>query len=165
MSLPVIDTTLSLLDFFRERTLGTLAAIEKLPDPAKALGWRPGPGRAHSAWQLMHIGITEELFATERFLGTAPAYSDLVSRFKGGSTPDDNIPSLSAIRDVLAQSREHLRHTLRQLGEADLGTIPPALKERGITIAKALQILPWHEAHHQGQAHITLNLLKASGAV
>ena len=30
MSLPVIDVTLSLLDFFRERTLATLAAIEKL---------------------------------------------------------------------------------------------------------------------------------------
>ncbi len=165
MSLPAIDVTLPLLDFIRERTLGTLAAIEKMPDPAKALGWRPGPGRAHIAWQIMHVGITEELFATERFLGTPPAYADLVPRFKGGSTPDDNIPSISAIRDVLAQSREHLRHTILQLNEADLAKIPPALKERGITIAKALQILPWHEAHHQGQAHITLNLLKASGAV
>ncbi|HEY3968628.1 MAG TPA: DinB family protein [Planctomycetaceae bacterium] len=165
MSLPVIDVTLPLLDSIRERTLATLAAIEKLPDPAKALGWRPGPGRAHIAWQITHVGITEELFATERFLGTPPAYGDLVPRFKGGSTPDDNIPSISAIRDVLAQSREHLRHTLLQLNEADLPKIPPALKERGITIAKALQILPWHEAHHQGQAHITLNLFKASGSV
>lgn len=164
MSLPVIDVTLPLLDSIRERTLATLAAIEKLPDPAQALGWRPGPGRAHIAWQMMHIGITEELFATERFFGTTPAYADLVPRFKGGSTPDDNIPSLSAIRDVLAQSREHLRQTVMQFQEADLAKIPPALKERGITIAKALQILPWHEAHHQGQAHITLNLYKALGA-
>lgn len=162
MSLPIIEMTLQLLDFSRERTLGTLATIEKLPDPAKALGWRPGPGRAHIAWQLTHVGITEELFASERLLGTAPAYADLVPRFKGGSTPDDNIPALSTIRDVLAQSREHLRKTLLQLNEGDLSTIPPALKERGITIARVLQILPWHEAHHQGQAHITLNLLKAS---
>lgn len=165
MSLPVLDVTLPLLDFCRERTLATLAAIEKLPDPAKALGWRPGPGRAHIGWQIMHVGITEELFATERFLGTPAAYAELVPRFKGGSTPDDNIPTLSAIRDVLAQSREHLRNTLLQFNETDLGKIPPALKERGITIGKALQILPWHEAHHQGQAHITLNLFKASGAV
>ncbi|MBI3866848.1 MAG: DinB family protein [Planctomycetia bacterium] len=162
MSLPVVETTLQLLDFFRERTLATLATIEKLPDPTKALGWRPGPGRAHIAWQLMHVGITEELFATERFLGTVPAWTDLVPRFKGGSTPDDTIPSAAQIRDVLAQSREHLRKTLSQFKESDLGTVPTALKERGITIAKALQILPWHEAHHQGQAHITLNLLKAS---
>src|SRR5947207_14214035 len=101
MSLPIIDMTLQLLDFVRERTLATLAAIEKLPDPARALGWRPGPGRAHIAWQVTHVGITEELFATERFLGTSPAFADLVPRFKGGSTPDDNIPSLVAIRSVL----------------------------------------------------------------
>jgi hypothetical protein len=168
MSLPIVDMTLQLLDFNRERTLATLATIEKLPDPAKALGWRPGPGRAHIAWQLTHNGITEELFATERLRGTAPAYAELVPRFKGGSTPDDNIPALSTIRDVLAQSREHLRKTLSQIVEADLpttpSTLPPGLKERGFTIAKVLQILSWHEVHHQGQAHITLNLLKASAA-
>jgi len=164
MTMPVIDLTLRLIDHNRERTLGTLATIEKLPDPAKALGWRPGPGRAHIAWQVMHIGITEELFATERFLGTPPAFADLVPRFRGGSTPDDNIPPLASIRDVLAQSREHLRKTISQLTESDLTKIPPALKERGINIGKALQIIIWHEAHHQGQAHITLNLFKAAGA-
>jgi uncharacterized damage-inducible protein DinB len=164
MSTPLIELTLQLMDSNRERTLATLAAIEKLPDPAKALGWRPGPGRAHIAWQITHVGITEELFATERFLGTPPAFADMVPRFKGGSTPDDNTPKLSTIRDVLAQSREHLRKTISQLTEADLAKIPPALKERGITIGKALQIILWHEPHHQGQAHITLNLYKVSGA-
>jgi uncharacterized damage-inducible protein DinB len=160
MTLPLIDMTLQQMDLNRERTLGTLSAIEKLPDPSKALGWRPGQGRAHVAWQLTHIGITEELFATERFLGTSPAFADLVPRFKGGSTPDDDIPSLATIRGVLAQSREHLRKTLSQFTEADLPKIPPALKERGLSIGKALQIIIWHEAHHQGQAHITLNLFK-----
>ena len=164
MSVPQIEVTLPLLDLFRERTLATLAAIEKLPNPARALGWRPGPGRAHIGWQIMHIGITEELFATERFLGTAPAYADLVPRFKGGSTPDDNVPTLSQIRDVLVQSREHLRHTVLKFTEADLGVIPEALKARGLTISKSLQIIAWHEAHHQGQAHITLNLFNAAGA-
>src|SRR5205807_2714072 len=127
-----------------------------------ALGWRPGPGRAHIAWQLMHIAITEELFATERFLGTPPAFPDLLPRFKGGSTPDDNIPPLATIRDVLTQSRAHLRATVSGFTEADLPRIPPAFKERGLTIGKILQIPPWHEAHHQGQAHMTLNLFKAS---
>jgi DinB superfamily len=163
MPLPVVDVTLQLLDFFRERTLGTLAVIEKLPDPMKALGWRPGPGRAHIGWQITHVGITEELFATERLKGTSPAWADLVPRFKGGSTPDDKIPTLSTIRDILAHSREHLRKTLSELSESDLGVVPPALKERGINVARVLQILPWHEAHHQGQAHITLNLCKAQG--
>ncbi|MSR58244.1 MAG: DinB family protein [Planctomycetaceae bacterium] len=164
MSAAVISLTTQLLDFSRERTLGTLTAIEKMPDPNMVLGWRPGPGRAHIAWQLMHVGITEELFATDRFRGTAPAFADLVPRFKGGSTPDDNIPGPAEIRDVLAQTREHLLGTLASLTEADLATIPAALAARSITIGKALQIVVWHEAHHQGQAHITLNLYKASQA-
>ena len=165
MSIPFITTTLQLMDFNRERTLATLDAIEKLPNAAEALGWRPGPGRAHIAWQLMHIGITEELFATERFVGTTPAFGNLVPRFRGGSTPDDEIPSARQIRDVLTQAREHLRTTISNFTEADLPTIPPALKERGISIARALHIIPWHEGHHQGQAHITLNLYKVRGQV
>ena len=36
------------------------------------------------------------------------------------------------------------------------------LEERGWNIGKALQIIAWHEPHHQGQAHITLNLYKAA---
>lgn len=165
MTLPYAETMLQLYDFNRERTLATLAAIEKLPDPAKALGWRPGPGRAHIGWQIMHVGITEELFASDRFLGTPPAYADLVPRFRGGSTPDDNIPTLSSIREVLAQSREHLRKTISQFTAADLERIPPALKERGLSIGKALYVIAWHEPHHQGQAHITLNLFKASSGL
>ncbi|MFN0055017.1 MAG: DinB family protein [Planctomycetales bacterium] len=162
MSAPLLTVVPQLLDFCRDRTLATLTAIEQLPDPTAVLGWRPGPGRAHIAWQLMHVGITEELFATDRFRGTAPAFADLVPRFRGGSTPDDEIPSPARIREVLAQSREHLLATIGSLSEADLATIPPALAARGITIGKALQIIVWHEGHHQGQAHITLNLYKAA---
>ncbi|HTI49554.1 MAG TPA: DinB family protein [Planctomycetaceae bacterium] len=164
MSATLLQLLPHLLEFSRERTLGTLTAIEQLPDPARVLGWRPGPGRAHLAWQLMHIGITEELFATDRFRGTPPAYPDLVPRFRGGSTPDDSIPAAAEIRDVLTKSRTHLLATLSTLTEAELPTIPPALQARGITIAQALRIIPWHEAHHQGQAHITLNLYKAKQA-
>lgn len=162
MSLPIVEITLAQWALNRERTLATLDAIAKLPEPQKILGWRPGPGRAHIAWQLMHVGITEELFATERFLGTAPGFAELVPRFRGGSTPDDNIPAAETIRDVLAKSREHLLATVKPFTEADLARIPAALKDRGFTIAKWLQIITWHEAHHQGQAHITLNLWKAA---
>ena len=158
------EAALQALEFCREKTLATLDAIEKLPatDPMQVLGWRPGPGRAHIAWQLMHLGVTEELFATERLLGTPPGFADFVPRFRGGSTPDDAIPAPQTIRHVLNESREHLRKTLLSLTEADLDRIPPALKERGISVARALKILPWHEAHHQGQAHITLNLYRAT---
>jgi uncharacterized damage-inducible protein DinB len=157
-----VEHVATLWDLFRERTLATLAAIEKMPDPQKVLGWRPAPGRAHIAWQLMHIGVTEELFATERFLGTAHAYAELLPRFRGGSTPDDNIPTIAEIRDVLSNARDHLKKTAASFSDADLETIPAALKERGLSIRKGLQILTWHEGHHQGQAHITLNLYKAA---
>jgi len=149
-------------DFNRQRTLATLDAVAKLPDPKAALGWRPGPGRAHVAWQLTHVGVTEELFATERLLGSAPEFAELVPRFKGGSTPDDDIPDLAQIRSVLEASRRHLLSTVATFSESDLGTIPEMFRERGWTLETILRVIAWHEPHHQGQAHITLNLFKAA---
>jgi uncharacterized damage-inducible protein DinB len=149
-------------DFYRGRTLGLLATIEALPNPAAALAWRPGPGRAHIAWQLMHIGITEELFASERLAPhKAGQWTELWPRFRGGSTPDDEIPSIGTIRDVLAGSRQRLLATLSEYTDDRLGEIPPALAQRKLTMQDVLYLLGWHESHHQGQAHITLNLFKA----
>lgn len=149
--------------FNRTRTLATLDRVEQEKDPLRVLGYRPGTGRAHVAWQLMHIAITEELFATERLWPEKKAtFTELIPRFKGGSTPDDNIPPAALIRQVLNESRSHLLETLSRFGDKDLGTIPEALKERKLTILDVLHILAWHEGHHQGQAHITLNLYKAA---
>ena len=78
------------------------------------------------------------------------------------SNPD--IPHAGHVREVLDQSRSHLVAAASQLTEADLQTIPEGFKERGWTLGTMLQIVAWHECHHQGQAHITLNLLKASQA-
>ncbi len=145
--------------FYRDRTLGLLDKIEQQAEPQAALAWRPGPGRAHIGWQLMHIGITEEIFATERLMPEKPAaFSDLWPRFRGGSTPDDNVPDVSAIRNVLSESRSHLLDTLSHYGDDRLAEIPPALAARKLTVLDVLYIIGWHEAHHQGQAHITLNL-------
>ena len=160
----VIDAMIGVWKFNRARTLATLDEIAGHQESSAVLGWRPGDGRAHIAWQLMHIGITEELFATERMRGESPNWPDLVPRFKGGSTPDDNISDVGQVREVLAQSRSHLLEAASQLSEADLQTIPEALKERGWTLETLFQIVAWHESHHQGQAHITLNLWKASQA-
>jgi uncharacterized damage-inducible protein DinB len=157
-----LHTLIAQYQFNRPRTLSLLDKIDAERESQKILGWRPGPGRAHIAWQLMHIGITEELFATERLVpGTKPAFADLVPRFKGGSTPDDEIPQAALIRRVLTESREHLLQTLSRFGDKDLGTIPEAFKERKMAIVDVLNIIAWHEPHHQGQAHITLNLFRA----
>jgi hypothetical protein len=153
---------LNLLEYTRIRLLGTLDEVLKLPDPAAVLAWQPGPGRAHIGWQITHVGITEELTATERLLGTAPAYPDLVPRFKFGSKPDQNVPDAATIREVLSSTRAHLVETLSKIKDDQLDTIPAWYTERGWSLRRILQILVWHESHHQGQAHITLNLWKAS---
>ncbi|WP_254508542.1 DinB family protein [Anatilimnocola floriformis] len=155
-----LHSIIAALQFNRPRTLALLDKIEQDPNPQAALGYRPGPGRAHIAWQLMHIGITEELFATERLTDKKPAYAELVPRFKGGSTPDDDIPTAATIRQVLTESRQHLLATLSTFGDAQLGWMPPALAERKLSFLDVLHILAWHEGHHQGQAHITFNLYK-----
>jgi len=157
-----IRVMLDVMELNRMRTLATLDEIAKLPNPAATLGWRPGVGRAHIGWQLTHIGITEELTSTERMRGSAPAFPELVPRFKFGSTPDDNIPSVDLIRQVLSESRKHVESCFSTVQESDLETIPDWYRERGWNIRRILQILCWHEAHHQGQAHITLNLWKAA---
>jgi hypothetical protein len=111
----------------------------------------------------MHIGITEELFATERLVaGAKPAYADLVPRFRGGSTPDDDIPAASLIRQVLSESREHLLATISRFSDGDLGQEFQIAKDRRLSLSDALHILAWHEPHHQGQGHITFNLYKAA---
>ncbi|MEX2176581.1 MAG: DinB family protein [Pirellulaceae bacterium] len=160
-----LPSSIAAYQFNRIRTLATLDRALQMQEPAKVLGYRPGPGRAHVAWQLMHIAITEELFACDRLTADRqPTWPELVPRFRGGSTPDDDIPPAEQVRHVLTESRAHLLETLSRFGDKDLGTIPEALRERKLTLLDVLHILSWHEAHHQGQAHITLNLLKANGA-
>jgi uncharacterized damage-inducible protein DinB len=149
--------------FNRARTLALLDSIEKEPSAQAILAWRPSAGRAHIGWQLMHIGITEELFATERLAPSkTPKWSELWPRFRGGSTVDDDVPTAAMIRDVLTESRVRLLDTLATYNDDRLGEIPPPLAERKLTMLDVLHILSWHESHHQGQAHATLNAYKAS---
>jgi len=151
------------LEFARVRTLGLLDSIEKESDPQAVLSWRPGSGRAHIGWQVIHLAITEEIFATERLAPQKQAHwEEIWPRFRGGSTPDDDVPSIAAIRGVLSGAREHLLDTLRTIGDDRFDEIPAALRERKLTVRDVFFVLAWHEAHHQGQAHLTYNLYKAS---
>lgn len=149
--------------FARGRTLGLLDRIEQQADPQAVLAWRPASGRAHIGWQLMHIAITEEIFATERLMPQKPPqWTDLWRRFRGGSTPDDDVPTAAQLREVLAGSRARLLETMSHFSDEQLSWIPPALAERKLTLLDVLHLLAWHEAHHQGQSHITFNLYKAA---
>ena len=159
-------TCLELFAFNRSRTIGLLDTIAAIETPGDALGWRPGHGRAHIAWQLSHIGITEELFGADRLAQKPEAArnADQWDRYRGGSTPDDVIPTVVEIRKILDDGRETMLETLEMFSEDQLDTfiwMHPRLKKE-MTLRTTLQIIAWHEAHHHGQAHITWNLYRAT---
>ena len=150
-------------DFARSRTLALLDTVEKEPDPAAALRWRPGSGRANVGWQLMHIAVSEEIFATERLAPHKQGqWQELWPRYRGGSTPEDDVPSPAEIREKLAESHRQMLETLSEYSDQRLDEIPEAFRERGWNVRTVLHLIAWHEAHHQGQAHLTLNLYRAA---
>jgi uncharacterized damage-inducible protein DinB len=150
----------ALLEFARKKTLDTLEAIAKRPDAKAVLGWRPGPGRAHVAWQLMHIAATDDRHLGIRMKGGDAANPEYVRRFAGGSTPDDNLPTVDEIRRYLAERRTAMLDHFNSLSDADLPKKPN--EAAPWNYETWVQVLMWHESHHQGQAHLTLNLYKAA---
>ena len=158
------QTLLAAMEFSRARLLGSIEAIEKSgQDPAKALAWRPGLGRAHIAWQLMHCAATYHKYLNVGLLGGQVKDEALVSSYGGGSTPaDQNLPSLAAIKDKLASTYADLKAYVAGLNSAELSTkkTGPGGKER--TVAESIILLTWHESHLQGQIHLTWNLYKAA---
>lgn len=128
-------------------------------DVQRVLGWRPGPGRAHIAWQLMHVAASDDRMLNFRLHGRDPADPELVRRFAYQSTPDDEIPSLDEIRRRLHDCRQPLIAYVHTLSDDVLDKLPTP--DGKWTYRQALQQLAWHEAHHHGQAHLTWNLFKA----
>jgi len=158
----VAETLAKSWEFNRGRTVALLESIEKEADPLSVLGWQPGPDRAHIGWQLMHIGVTEEIFVTRLTSDKPGRFAELWPRFRGGSAPDNDVPSPQQIREILTVTRAELLESLKGLRDDQLMEVPESLKERGWRVIDALHIIGWHEGHHQGQAHITYNLNKAS---
>ncbi len=148
------------LDRSRRKTLELLDTVAKTPEPAAVLGWRPGPGRAHMAWPLMHIAATDDRHLNVRMKGGDPREPDFVRRFAGGSIPDDDIPSLNQLRQYLAERREAMLAHLAGLSDSDLADKPNP--EAPWPYREWFQVLAWHEAHHHGQAHLTFNLYRAT---
>jgi predicted CopG family antitoxin len=157
--MPMTRTDLKeLLEFSRRKTLELLDNIAGRPEAAAILAWRPGPGRAHIGWQLMHIAATDDRHVHVRMMGGQPTEPELVQRFAGGSTPDDDVPSVDVIRQYLADRRRDLLELLQGLPESALPTRPN--EQAPWTYHEWFKVLAWHEAHHEGQAHLTLNLYR-----
>jgi hypothetical protein len=149
-----------MLEFNRQKTLGLLDNVSQQANAQAALGWRPAPGRSHLAWQFMHIAATDDRHVHVRMQGAQPQDPELVRRFAGGSTPDDNIPTVDDIRRYLTAQRAELLGHLKKLPDSALATKPN--DQAPWTYQEWLKVLAWHEAHHQGQAHITYNLYRAA---
>jgi hypothetical protein len=153
-----VAALIDVLEFTRQKTLTFIDNLAKQPNAAAILGWRPGPGRAHIGWQLMHIAATDDRHLHVRVKQGQPQQPRLVERFAGGSTPDDTIPTLDEIRTYLSAQREELLAFARTLDDSALATKPN--EQLPWNYRDWLKTLAWHEAHHQGQAHLTLNLFR-----
>lgn len=161
------QTLLAALEFSRARLLGILDTIEKSgQDPVKVLSWRPGPGRAHIGWQAMHCAATHDKYLNFGILQGSPKDAELVTNFGGGSTPSDtNVPDLALIRKKLAAAYEPLKKFASEQTPQSLERLAPGPGGKMRSLGEAITLLAWHEAHHQGQIHLTWNLYKAAHGV
>jgi hypothetical protein len=154
-------TILAVLDFNRSRLIASLDTIAKSgQDAQKVLQWRPAPGRAHIGWQALHCAATHDKYFHVIIKGQpAPVDAALVTCFGGGSTPADRCPPLAETRATLDRTFAPFRDYVSGRSAADLDTIvgPP---DRQRKLGEALILLAFHEAHHQGQIHLTWNLYK-----
>jgi hypothetical protein len=158
------NTLLSVVDYVRDKLLGTLDAIEKSgADPAKVLAWRPGPGRAHIGWQAMHCAASLDRLLNVRLKGGKPADEALIANFASGSTPsDDKVPTLSEIRQALETHLANFKAFINSATPEELARkrdFPDGVQRSTYDV---LTLVCWHEAHHQGQSHLTWNLYKAA---
>lgn len=157
---PLLACTIRFMAGCRQKTDALISRVEKAADPQAALEWRPGPGRAHIGWQLVHIGATEEKFARNRLHAGELAHPDIIAAFGHGSTPDDTAWPLERIKGYLQESRAIVTAAIHELAGVDLDSKPDTMADRGWSYADALNLLVWHEGHHQGQGHITMNLFE-----
>lgn len=159
------QTLVGIMDFTRVRLLGSLDAIEKSgQDTAKVLAWRPGAGRAHIAWQAMHCAATHNKYFNMFILQKpAPTEPELVKAYGGGSVPSDSaIPTLAVVRSTLEAQITPLREHTKGLNSEQLNQIVTLPNGTTRTVGESIILLAWHEAHHQGQIHLTWNLYKAA---
>jgi len=156
-----LTTIFSVFDFTRDRLLSSLDAIAKSgQNVEQVLVWRPGAGRAHIAWQAMHCAATHDRYVNVRIKGGEPTDVALCEAFAGGSSPSDsNVPSMAEIQGKLKLHFDAIKSFLETADLAAVTDFPNNIKR---TVAESAVLLAWHEAHHQGQIHLTWNLYKGA---
>ena len=157
-----LDALHAIWEFSHNRVKAQVEAVRSEPALADFPTWRPGPGRAHAAWQWTHLAVTEELFACERFEQAPERAKNRAfwEGFRGGSVPGEDPPSLDVILRLLDENHDTLRDTLSRLSVDELDTRTATIRDRTMTMREWFHILVWHLAHHHGQVHLSLNLFK-----
>ena len=94
-----------------------------------------------------------------------PGDPQLVERFGGGSTPADNgLPTLPVMRTILQQTFTPFRSYVASLQAGQLESlVGPTDRQR--KLGDAIVLLAWHEAHHQGQLHLTWNMYRQAHGI
>ncbi len=161
------ETLLAGINYARERLLATLETVEKnAPNEKAVLGWRPGPNRAHIAWQAMHCATTHDTYLDTVLRHRPTAKPDLRKRFGYDSTPSDSdVPTMHEIRFTLSDYFEELRKYVLALPDEAMDETRTLRNGQQRTIGQILMMLAWHESHHQGQIHLTWNQYKATHGV
>ena len=94
--------------------------------------------------------------------GGQPRDAALVANFAGGSTPSDQqVPDLRVDPRPLDT---HFRDFRDHVAGMNADEFPRKLAN-GRTVGESIVLLTWHEAHHQGQIHLTWNLYKQAHGV
>ena len=150
-----------LMKFVRSKTMNAFDEIAARPDAVEVLAWRPGPGRAHIGWQFMHVAATDDRHYWTRMQEGTAREPELVARFAGGSTPDDRIPSIEAIRAYLGKTRELMLDKIAEQTADGLERRVSMNDKNPWTFEEWINLLAWHESHHHGQIHAVYNLYKA----
>jgi uncharacterized damage-inducible protein DinB len=114
----------------------------------------------------MHCAATHDRYLNVALLQKTVKDEQLVKDFGGGSTPSDQlVPELATIRQRLEENLQALKSYVATLSGADLDRKLMDRHGKERSIGESLILLAWHEAHHQGQIHLTWNLYKAANGV
>jgi len=153
---PQISTVLSQMELNRSVTFRLLDEIEKTGKANQILGWSVGD-HAPIGWHFMHLAASEDRFAV--MLGAPKLVSeDYSTRFSSGKDAPRDVPSISAMRKYLDESRASLIDALERFDLSKSGEKPSA--DAPFDYGTVIKIISFHEPHHQGQAHATFNLYK-----
>ena len=150
MANALLQTGLDTLAFSRKIFMGLIDTI-----PEDKLLHQPTEGANHAMWIMGHLACTDEFFMNK--LGDRPhnKFGDWEKVFFMGSRPSTNAsdyPSVTEVKETLANNREQLISWVKSWDEAKLASpLPGDLKDFATSHAAWMSSLAWHEGMHAGQ--------------